>query len=203
MTDNVLITGSLGFIGKHIEGGKIFYGDINDYGSLFNQAENTVGIVHLACKSNKRKCEKDIRATLYSNLFGMCNVLDVALARNIWVLFISTYQVKEQTIYGLSKLMGEEICRLYQKKGVKIHIIRFPIVYGKNENSDKLVSKFIAQLKQGIEPKIETDEKFYFLYVTDAIKIIENEVEVLQTGFGKKYSLIDLSEGIKKCLLTE
>jgi nucleoside-diphosphate-sugar epimerase len=81
-----------------------------------------------------------------------------------------------------------------------VKILRLPIVYGEKDRPDKIVTKFINQLKSGIEPKIDTEDKFFFLYVDDAAKLIESEVNVLNGGSGKKYSLLDLADGIKKCL---
>ena len=205
MKDNILITGSHGFIGSRIKGGKKLVGDISTYLVVKIQARYVKGIVHLAAKSNNRMCEDNERETVLSNLLGLCNVLEVALAEKIWVLFISTHQVGDSTFYGLSKLMGEELCRLFQKRGLKVSILRLPIVYGENDKQDKIVTKFINQLKQGIEPKIETDNPFYFAYVDDVIKVIEDEVHVLTWGriTGKQYLLTELSDGIKKCLERE
>lgn len=200
MKDNILITGSHGFIGSHIEGGKKFYGNIGNYYLVKIQTNGMEGIVHLAAKSNNIKCIEDPIETIKSNLLGLANILDIALTNKLWVLFISTYQVEEHTFYGLSKLMGEELCRIYKEKGLKVSILRLPIVYGENDRQYKIVTKFINQLKQGIEPNIDTDKEFYFSYIDDVIKVIENEVNVIRGDFGEKYSLYDLKDGIKKCL---
>jgi len=205
MRNNILITGSHGFIASRIEGGKKFHGNINSYYLLRMQAAGTEGIVHLAAKSSNNKCIEDPRKTIESNLLGLSNILEVALINNLWVLFISTYQVSEQTFYGLSKLMGEELCRVYKSKGLKVHILRLPIVYGENDSQDKIVTKFIKQLKQGIEPKIDTDKEFYFNYIDDVIRIIEEEVNVIscRRSTMKKHTLTELTDGIKKCLELE
>jgi len=200
MKDNILITGSKGFIGQKLEGGKAFQGDVSDIDTLHQEAKGTRGIVHLAAKSNRQGCESDVIRTIESNLLGVYTVLEVALKLDIWVLFVSTFQVKDRNFYGLSKLMGEEMCRIYKDKGVKVHILRLPIVYGKGEKPTKIVSKFINLIQKGIEPKIDTREKFYFAYVDDVIRIIEHDVAVLEWESGKKHTLTELSEGIKKCL---
>jgi nucleoside-diphosphate-sugar epimerase len=200
MKDNILVTGKHGFIGRAIKNGKPFEGGVLDYVALWKQTIDIEGIVHLAAKSNKRICEDEPRQCVNVNLMGLCNILDIALSRKIWVLFISTFQVKEKNLYGLSKLVGEELCRLYQKKGLKIKIIRLPIVYGPGDRTDKVVTKMINELKLGKKTKIETKDKFCFTYIKDVAKIIESEVSVLQNGFGEKYSLYQLRDGIKECL---
>ncbi|GEM_PF-7118440 len=202
MKNNFLITGAAGFIGSRLKG-KSFKGNIENYQALLKQARGVKGIVHLAALSHSRACAAEPKTCIATNLVGLCNVLEVALKKKIWVLFISTYAVKEPSLYGLTKLMGEELCRLYQAKGLRVAVIRLPIVYGPNDRPDKVVTKIINQIKHGVTPKIKTDEKLHFALVDDAAKMIENQVSVISGGRGKKYSLHDLASGIKKCLEEE
>lgn len=197
---NVLITGHQGFIGRRIKGGQVFAGQIQNFTDVHKQTEEIEGIIHLAAKSSRSRCDKDPRQCIMTNLIGLSNILEVALERNIWVLFISTYQIKECHLYGLSKLMGEELCRLYKKRGVNVKIIRLPVVYGPGDRLDKMVAKFIEQCRRGEEPEINTDEKFHFLYVDDVARMIESEVDIIYNGFGQKYSLRELRDGIMECL---
>ena len=200
MKRNILITGKKGFIGRQIIGGKEFKGRLENYKSLLNQTKDIIGIVHLAAVSNNRLCQMNPKKCINSNLISLCNILEVALKRNIWVLFISSFQIKEMTLYGLSKLFGEELCRIYQQKGLKVRIIRLPIIYGPDDRQDKIVTKIIRELQFGINPKITTNKKFHFIYVNDAAKTIENEVSIIEGKLGKKYSLHQLKDGIKECL---
>jgi nucleoside-diphosphate-sugar epimerase len=200
MSKNILVTGKRGFIGKQLIIGKAFRGRLGNYKTLLQQTKDSEGIIHLASSSNKRKCEFNPKKCIDSNLLGLCNVLEVALKRNLWVLFISTFQIKEQNLYSLTKLVGEELCRIYQKKGLKVKILRLPIIYGPEDKLDKIVTKFINEIKNGIEPKINNSKKFYFVYVNDIARVIENEVSILKGNFGTKCSLLELKEGIKECL---
>jgi len=199
MRKDVLITGKNGFIGKRIKGGRAFKGRISRL-NILAQADGIKGIVHLAALSNKRSCDNDPGKCIDSNLRVLCDILEAALFKGMWVLFISTYQIKERNLYGLSKLFGEELCRLYQNKGLGVSILRLPIVYGPNDKSDKVVTKFINILKEGNAPKINTKENFYFTYIDDIVKRIESEVDFSSGRLGKKHSLIDLTEGIQRCL---
>jgi len=203
MRKDILITGKSGFIGKRINRGVPFKGRISRLNLLMQTNTHIKGIVHLAAKANKRNCDNNPKQCIESNLIALCDVLEVALFRDIWVLFVSTYQVREQALYGLSKLFGEELCRLYQDKGLNVTIMRLPIVYGPNDKEDKVVTKLIGELKRGIAPKIRTTRKFYFAYVDDVAKRIENEVDFSLGKKSKQYSLIELTEGIKKCLKEE
>jgi len=203
MKNNILITGGAGFIGSRLKGGKIFKGKIENSNSLLKQLTGVKGIVHLAAISHHRACSAEAKKCVQTNLLGLINVLEAALKKKIWVLFISTYAVKEPNLYGLTKLMGEELCRIYQVKGLKVKILRLPIVYGPNDRPDKVVTKIINQIKNGVTPQINTNEKFHFAIVDDAAEMIENEVAVISGGRGKKYSLHDLVSGIRKCLKEE
>ncbi len=199
MNNDILITGSKGFIGNRLKG-KTFEGDIRQINLLLDQVENVNGIVHLAAVSGKKRCSEYPYECITTNVLGTLNILDVALLKKIWVLFISTYQIKEHQLYSLSKLLCEELCKLYKEKGLNVRILRLPIVYGENDKSHKVVTKIINEIKSGIEPIADNDEKFYFMYVDDAVKEIENQVDVIQGGHEEKYSITDLITGIKKCL---
>ena len=202
MKKDILVTGKRGFIGKRIAGGKSFKGRITRHG-LFEQSKDIKCIIHLAAKSNKRICASDPKKCIESNLIALCDVLEVSLKKKISVLFISTFQIRERNIYGLSKLMGEELCRLYKSKGLNVNILRLPIVYGPNDKSDKIVTRIINALKSGGKIKIKTKKKFYFAYVDDVAAIIENGVDMLLDYPRMKYSLTELTDGIKKCLKGE
>lgn len=198
MKKDILITGAGGFIGSRIKGTRA-YKRIGG-GSLFRQTQGISGIVHLAAVSSQQACEDNPEECLKANLLFLIQVLKVALLRKIWVIFISTYQVRTPGLYGLSKLMGEEICRIYQVKGLRVGILRLPIVYGPGDKAHKVVTKFIEAIKAGKTPKIDTRRKFYFAYVDDVVEMIEAEVDVMNCAFGKKYSLRELVVGIRKCL---
>ena len=199
MNDKVLITGADGFVGKHIHGGKPYIGRITHAG-LSKQVNDCVGILHLAAKSNKRICEDDTAGCLQSNLYGLCDVLEIALQKKLWVVHASTFAVSDTSLYGLSKLIGEEICHIYQRKGVEVHIIRLPIIYGPHDQADKVVTKFISQLKRGIEPSIGNGAKFPFAYVEDIAVMFESICDRLAGGYGKPFTLRELRDAIKECL---
>jgi len=204
MRKNILVTGKRGFIGSRIKGGKAFLGSLELFTDVLNASKTSIGIVHLAGRSNKRICSSDPFECVQSNIIGLMNILKAAHLRSQWVLFVSTDQIKENHLYGLSKLMGEELCRLYNKAGLPIYILRLPIVYGKGESQDKVVSRTINRIKRGLKVESETNDKFHFAYVDDVVKMIESEVTVI-TGNKKikPYSFRDLKDGIKEMLQTK
>lgn len=195
-----LVTGWKGFIGRHIVGGKCYKGRIENLLTLYRSAIGCAGILHLAAKSNWRECVEEPRACIETNLIGLINVLETAYHLNKWVIFASTFQYKDDTLYGMSKLMGEELCRIYAKRGVKIKIIRLPVVYGPGDKACKIVSKLIEEIQAGKDPKITVNKKLQFVFVDDMARIIEREVAVMSGCFGPKVSIRGLAAGIRKCL---
>jgi len=154
----------------------------------------------LAAVSCNKDCEKNPLKCFFSNVLGTLNLLAHIDGKKIWFLYVSTFQVKEPNFYGLTKLMGEELCRLYSDK-IKIKILRLPVVYGENDRAYKLVSRIIDKLKKGEEVIVVSDKKLAFAYVEDVARMIESEVEVIDGGkAGTKLRITELIEAIKKCL---
>ena len=198
----VLITGCRGFIGRHVEGVG-FTGDVRDKQSILDQTEGITGIVHLASVSSNYSCERRIMDTITTNLTGVLNVLEVAYEKKLWVVFVSTYQVESCTLYGLSKLMGEELCRVFKDKGLAVSTVRLPIVFGENDREHKVVTKLIGQVTRGEQVDIRTDEKLDFMYVQDAVDLIECTVDVIKGKSPRNYTLTELTDAIEKVLVSK
>lgn len=200
MDKSILITGHRGFIGRRING-RPFEGDICSSKDVRDSIKGIKGIVHLAAVSNSKDCEENPYKCIHSNIFGTYNILNTIKDKKIWLLFISTFRINKPNLYGLTKLIGEELCRLFiNKYRIRIKILRLPMVYGPDDKPYKTVTKIINQLKAGKKVKIDTDEKFDFTYVDDVAKMIQREINVIKLGTGKKITLTKLEEGIRKCL---
>ena len=77
-------------------------------------------------------------------------------------------------VYGVSKLFGESLCRLYaQKYGLEFNALRFASVYGERQHARAVNANFIAEtyqrVRQGICPVIIGDgrEVHDYIHVTD------------------------------------
>jgi UDP-glucose 4-epimerase len=77
-------------------------------------------------------------------------------------------------VYGVSKLFGESLCRLYaQKYGVQFNALRFGSVYGERQHARAVNANFIAEtyerVRQGERPLIIGDGKEVhdYIHVTD------------------------------------
>src|SRR5262245_11229986 len=77
-------------------------------------------------------------------------------------------------VYGVSKLLGESLCRLYaQKYGVEFNALRFSSVYGERQHARAVNANFIAEtyerVRKGQPPVVIGDGKEVhdYIYVTD------------------------------------
>ncbi len=77
-------------------------------------------------------------------------------------------------VYGVSKLFGESLCRLYaQKYGLQFNALRFASVYGERQHARAVNANFIAEtyerVRKGAPPVVIGDGKEVhdYIYVTD------------------------------------
>jgi UDP-glucose 4-epimerase len=77
-------------------------------------------------------------------------------------------------VYGVSKLFGESLCRLYaQKYAVQFNALRFASVYGERQHARAVNANFIAEtyarVRNGERPVVVGDgsEVHDYIYVTD------------------------------------
>jgi UDP-glucose 4-epimerase len=77
-------------------------------------------------------------------------------------------------VYGVSKLFGESLCRLYaQKYGLQFNALRFASVYGERQHARAVNANFIAEtyerVRKGEPPIVIGDGKEVhdYIYVTD------------------------------------
>jgi UDP-glucose 4-epimerase len=130
------------------------------------------------------------------NLLGLLNTLEAArfagVRRVVFSSSVAAYgnaeaEVLEEdaatvtatlspvsAVYGVSKLFGESLCRLYaQKYGVQFNALRFASVYGERQHARAVNANFIAEtyerVRKGEPPIIIGDGKEVhdYIYVTD------------------------------------
>jgi len=108
-------------------------------------------------------------------------------------------------VYGVSKLFGESLCRLYaQKFGVQFNALRFGSVYGERQHARAVNANFIAEtyerVRKGERPVIIGDgrEVHDYIHVTDiaagclAAMVSEKHGEVLNLVTAVDSSLTDV-----------
>lgn len=174
----VLVTGSKGFIGKHLcsrikESESLVLGKANKYEMKLDvmskrtlqEVESGINVViHLAAKSSVVESFRMPYETYHTNIIGTLNLLELARLRNIQkFIFVSTYvygqpeylpvdekhPVNPHSPYNQSKLVAEQLCRYYSDNyGIGIVVIRPFSIYGPNSRSNSFISSIIRQISQ-------------------------------------------------------
>jgi len=168
--------------------------DVRDFSALQSKILDIDGIIHLAAVSRVKIAHENPLECVNTNIGGMINVLESArLIRTDnnypWVIFGSSREVygesailpvnesstrKAINVYGVSKLSGEELCKVYSKNyGLKVRVLRFSNVYtGKNDHLDRVIPKFILQAFNEDDLIINGtgEEIFDFTYNDDTIQ---------------------------------
>lgn len=175
---NILVTGSAGFVGKHLtcylreEGHNVTEYDLARGQDLLNKAQLdttfTEGhfdqVYHIAAQAFMRTGEDNPKLDVQVNCLGMHYVLANALKHGCRLLYTSSGSVygvtpdvpqREDSIpmpvsnYGCSKLFGEYLLKKYvESSGLNAVFTRFSSVYGP-ERKDGPVNIFIRRALEG------------------------------------------------------
>ena len=112
--------------------------------------------------------------------------------------------MKCESPYTATKIGGEALVSAYQYcYGVEFIVLRFSNVYGKYDDSDRLIPLIIDQMKKGGDITIFGREKLLdFTYISDCINGIIKSIEkfnsvrgnIFNIATGKGITLLDLAE---------
>lgn len=213
------ITGSNGFIGKHLlerlasDGEfivKTFSGDINNPEHAEDFIQDVDTIVHLAGKMRASDYE-----ILKTNTLGTFNLLQAARARNprVKLISMSSFQVYKQwdnpeaiseevipdpvNVYGLSKRYAEDLCYRYsQDHNIKAVIMRLSNVYGPGCRPDynSVIATFIHRAYSNQPVRIHGDGSSMrdYIFISDVIDSIVNSIKM---NFTERYSVYNICSG--------
>ena len=204
---------------------KIHRGSILDYKTLRLAMQKCKIVFHFAAMLGVANTEKNKFSCLNINANGTVNVLKAAVANKVKrFIFASSSEVygepiknpineknitQGKTIYGITKLIGEQYCVAYkQKYNLDYTILRFFNTYGPGQKNNFAITKFISLAKQAKTIRINGNgnQLRSYMYVTDAAEaaakacILENaKNKIFNIGNGaEKISLIKLVRLINK-----
>lgn len=150
---------------------------------------------HLAAKVSRVTCEKSPSFALQANVMGTNNVIQLCLMYGVRLIFFSTSEVygdigglhnedreiKPNNIYGLSKVMAEQLVDYYKTCGLEAIIVRPFMLYHESENTGDHHSALI-RFCDGLvrRKKITVHERTSrsWMYIGDAIEIFERLLDV-------------------------
>jgi UDP-glucose 4-epimerase len=176
-------------------------------------------VIHLAAIHFIPYCNENPVKAVETNIVGTRHLLEACkiLKPDIFVFpssgavyalsdnKLSEEDLTEPTdIYGISKLIGEDMCRLfYRETGVRTIIARLFNVYGPGETNPHVIPEIIKQLKEGkLEVKLGNIEpKRDFINVKDVAEAFiallgdfRGDFGIFNIGSGKEYSVREIIE---------
>jgi nucleoside-diphosphate-sugar epimerase len=217
----ILLTGSSGFIGKNLENVLSKNYEVISFdrqeGKDITRKEDYLGInadyvIHLAALIKSSNLDELFNV----NVKGMLNVLEFCKQSGAKLIFISSAAVygdaqspiKENSCfnplssYGLTKMMGEELCEYYHKNfGLDITTLRIFNPYGPGQPEGLLISDIISQLDNERVVLKNPGSKRDYIYIDDVVNSIVQSLNldsfnVINIGYGKSYSVEELGKMI-------
>jgi nucleoside-diphosphate-sugar epimerase len=206
---------------------KIHYGSILDYNALKKSMNKCDIIFHFAAMLGVAKTEGDKFSCLNINTNGTYNALRASVKNKVKrFIFASSSEVygeplknpiteaqitQGKTIYGITKLMGEQQCIAFKQKfGLDYTILRFFNTYGPGQKNNFAITKFINLAKQNKKIIINGNgnQLRSYMYVSDAANAsikasisIKCKNQILNIGNGNEnISLINLVKLISRTL---
>lgn len=201
---NILITGSTGFIGKHL----VDYLSLNKNYNLicisskdgnicnnetWNKLPKVEVIVHLAASTYIPDSWDNPNLFINNNFNGTVNALNFAKKYNAKFIYMSSYlygnpqilpinesaNLEANNPYSFSKLQAENACEFYSKYfNLDITILRPFNIYGPGQNKNFLIPTILNQINISNEITIQDGmPKRDYLYIDDLIYAISIVIE--------------------------
>lgn len=218
VVDN-LSAGKEEYINKKAE---FFKADVNNYASISHFFNGVDYVFHLAAQARIQPSILKPRETFESNVIGTLNVLlaakETAVKKVIYAASSSAYgdpdtmplredmETRPKTPYSLSKLVGEQLCKLFSELyGLHTISLRYFNVYGPRQPEEgayaTVIGVFLRQKKSGEKLTIFSDgnQRRDFTYVSDVVSAnllamhSACEGETINIGTGKNYTINEIA----------
>lgn len=196
-------------------------GNILDNNSLAKAMKGCNYVIHAAAMLGVKNTEFKKLDCLDANILGTINVLEACIKENVKkIVFTSSsevygepleYPIKETdpkspvSLYGVSKLAGEEYIKAYNSKyGLKFSIVRFFNVYGPGQVAEFVMPIFIKRVLQNEPPKVHGDGSQIrtFCFVEDAADGVSRAL-IHENGHNRIFNIGNDKESISMKDLAE
>lgn len=179
-------------------------------------------VIHLAALHHIPYCEAHPQETLSVNVIGTFNVLRNALSSGVRKCVVASSgsiyddvneplsenaHVAPRDVYGLSKVLMEQVALFFARFGLPCVITRLFNVYGPGETNPHVIPTILEQLRQGDTLKLgRVDRIRDYVYVEDVAQILARLLDapmlgsVVNVGTGKGYSVKDIVTTIERLL---
>lgn len=207
---------------NNLKKAEIYYGSILDRSSLRDAMSGCDAVIHLAAYLGVRRTEINRLRCIEINIEGTRNVLECAVQQRIRkIIFASSSEVYGEpienpvrettpthgkTVYAVSKMAGEELCRAFSQRYPELEftILRYFNTYGPYQIAQFVIPKFLRNVMEGKAPVIYGDgnQTRSFCYASDTARATVDALnstattgEVLNIGNSSSpISLINLAE---------
>ncbi len=195
--------------------------DINSLDVIMSRFKPEV-VIHTAALVSVEESVKKPEEYFRCNVLGTLNTVRIStnygVSRFIYLSSAAVYgdpiklpvseehPLNPKSPYGLSKLLGEEVVKLYYRMyGLEYVILRLFNVYGPRQFLNPysgVITKFIDRVSKGLPPVIYGDgtQTRDFIHVLDVCRVIqlcvstEKVNEVYNVGSGKPLSINELAD---------
>jgi len=200
--------------------------DIADYDKIYPLFKNVDVVFHLAAQARIQVCIENPVTAVKSNILGTSCVLQCAkengIKRVIYSSTSSAYGLKNDpplvesmqtdclNPYSVSKVAGEDLCKMYNDLyGLETIIFRYFNIYGNRQPTKGQYSPVIGLFQNQLElgkPMTVVGDGLQTRDYTNVSDVVEANILASQTqekeafgqifniGFGKNYSVMELVE---------
>jgi len=195
--------------------------DVRDLEHVFSRVKNVEGIIHLAAVSRVKIAFENPSQCVEVNIGGTENILEAARRKSAtnngkspWIVFASSREVFGEpkhlpvtetsprspiNIYGVAKVAGEDLCRIYTKDyGLRTRVLRFSNVYSSvHDQLDRVVPTFILRAAKNEDIIIHGrgGETFDFTYIDDTVQGIWRCVQEISHASSLEFDDFNICRG--------
>ncbi|RLI78675.1 epimerase [Archaeoglobales archaeon] len=199
----------------------VIQGDLRDYGFVQRIAKDVDAVVHLAAQVSVENSWNDPVYDAENNIIATINLLK-ACAEASKFIYTSSAAVYGNPMYvpideehpknpispyGVSKLAGENYCKVFSNKLHTVIIRPFNVFSARMDPDNPysgVIARFVSRVKKGLPPVIFGDGKQTrdFVYVNDVVDFIEIALKkgengkVYNIGTGRETSILELAESV-------
>jgi UDP-glucose 4-epimerase len=205
------------------EGARLIEGDILEKDMLCAALRGADMVFHEAAFVSIRNSFLEPRREFETNVIGTINLLDAMVANDVSkIVFASSmavYGIPKKGIasendivqpispYGLSKLKGEMLCKIYSERyGIAYNILRYFNIFGEGQRYSEYVGVLTAFIHQALLRTPITvcgngQQERDFVFVDDVVKANILSVghlknRIFNIGSGTKTSIIALAKAV-------
>ncbi|MDP2593293.1 MAG: GDP-mannose 4,6-dehydratase [bacterium] len=213
MRKRILVTGSGGFIGRHLTAYLSskdyevvpFAGDVTKKIDIDGEID---AVYHLAAKTFIGYCTLNPKETMDVNFGGVLKGLECAREKKAKFIFASAaavyganneglsedFPAKPNNVYGLSKYLAEQLCEFYAKYlEIPCVVLRLFNVYGAGQRGEFLLPTLVQNIQKGQTIELRSPKSVRdFIYIDDVLSAFELCVE---KNFEAKFNLFNIGSG--------